>query len=120
MSSTEARLSGSRTASDRVATPRRSRSRMCSAALRGVDERLDLAEEVAAHPGHRGELGAVGDLVQADPEPEVARVGADLALDLDDVRRDQQQLAGVAGEDLVLPEDPAGEVGQDACRPARR
>src|SRR6201991_103025 len=54
-----------------------------AAALGGVDERLDLAEEVGAHPGHRGELGAVGDLVEADPEAEVAGVGAELALDLD-------------------------------------
>ena len=104
MSSTEARLSGSRTASDSVATPRRSRSSdVLAAGLRGVDEGLHLAEEVAAHPRHRGELGAVGDLVQADPEPEVARVGAELALDLDDVRRDQQQLARVAEKTSYCP-----------------
>ena len=91
---------------------RRSRSSRCSPPLRGVHERLHLAEEVRPHPRHGGELGAVGDLVQADPEPEVARVGAELALHLDDVRRDQQQLAGVGGEHLVLAEDPAGQVRQ--------
>ena len=99
----------------RPARPRRGAAAraMLVAALRGVDERLHLAEEVAAHPRHRGELRAVGDLVQADPEPEVARVGAELALHLDDVRRDQQQLARVGGEDLVLPEHPPGQVRQD-------
>ena len=49
--------------------------------------------EVVGHPGHRGELHPVGLLVQAHPEPEVVRVGLELALDVDDVRRDQQQPA---------------------------
>ena len=38
------------------------------------EERLDFALEVVAQPGHGRELGAVGLLVQADPEPEVVRV----------------------------------------------
>ncbi len=38
-----------------------------------------------------------------------------LPLGLDDVRRDQQQLAGGAGEHLVLAEHLAGQVGEDGA-----
>ena len=51
-----------------AARPDRCRSRRSSA--------VDLVEHVLAQPRHRGELHPVGDLVQADPEPEVARVDA--------------------------------------------
>ena len=58
---------------------------------------LDLAHHVLAQPRHRAELHPVGLLVQAHPEPEVARVDVQLALGRDDVRRDQQQPAGLVG-----------------------
>src|SRR4051794_22502718 len=62
----------------------------------GLDELGDLVLEVALEPRERGELQLVGDLVQAHPEAEVARVDAKLALGVDDVRRDQQQPAAGA------------------------
>ena len=61
--------------------------------LDGVGQGVELGEEVVAHPRHGGELDPVGLLVQADPEPEVVRVGVQLALDVDDVRSDEQQPA---------------------------
>ena len=60
----------------------------------------------------------MGLLVHADPEPEVRGVHLELTLDLDDVRGDQEQPAGpvavgaVRREELVLPEDLAGQEGQ--------
>ena len=38
-----------------------------------VEHLLDQAEEVRAHPRDAGELGPVGDLVQRQPQPELAR-----------------------------------------------
>ena len=70
--------------------------------------------EVAAQPRDGGELQLVGDLVQADPEPEVGRVDAELPLGRHDVRRDQQQPAAGA-EDLVLARAPGEE--RKASRP---
>ena len=37
---------------------------------------LDQTEEVRPEPGHAGELGAVGDLVQRHPQSELARAGS--------------------------------------------
>ena len=60
-------------------------------------------------------------LVQADPEPEVARVHVEGALGRDDVRRDQGEPTPLRRtvvevlrrhEDLVLPEHLAGEEGE--------
>ena len=65
--------------------------------LDGAGEREHLGVEVVAHPRHGGELHAVGLLVEADPEAEVGRVDAELALDVDDVGGHQQQPAGVGG-----------------------
>ena len=72
----------------------------------------DLVEHVLAQPRHGGELHPVGDLVQADPEPEVGRVDLELPLDGDDVRRDQQQLAARTVEELELAEHLAGQEAE--------
>jgi hypothetical protein len=89
----------------------------------GEQELAHLLLDVAAQPGHRGELGPVSLLVQAHPPAEVVRVDPEFALDHHDVRRDQGQPAGRrdavgrAGvrrqEKLVLAEDPAGQIGED-------
>ncbi len=70
-----------------------------------------------AQPGHRRELHPVGDLVQSQPEPELARdepvplfdghhVGPDVI--------DQVLVFGilVADQQVVLTQDPGGHVGQ--------
>jgi hypothetical protein len=80
--------------------------------LDDLGQPADLLVEVVAHPRHRGELHAVGLLVQADPEPEVGGVGVDLALDVDDVGRDQQQPARRGVERVELPEHLAAEEAQ--------
>ena len=81
----------------------------------GGRQRLDLGEEVVAHPRHGGELHAVGLLVQAHPQPEVARVGAELALDVDDVGGHEQQPAVGGVERVELAQHLAG---QEAEQPA--
>ena len=83
-----------------------------AAGVDGLGERLDLGEEVVAHPRDGGELHPVGLLVEADPEPEVGRVGAELALDVDDVGRDQQQPAGRLVERVELAEHLGGEEAE--------
>ena len=47
--------------------------------------------------------------MQAHPEPEVGRVGLQLALHVHDVRRHQQQPAVRLAERVELPQDPRGE-----------
>ena len=79
-----------------------------------LHELRDLALEVVLEPRERRELELVGDLVQADPEPEVRRVDPELLLGGDDVRGDEQQPAAGA-EDLVLPEHAGGEEGEQAA-----
>ena len=64
----------------RPARTRRRRGRSPRTSCRGsgsidADELCDQREEVLAHPRHAGELGAVRDLVDRDPQPEVARAG---------------------------------------------
>ena len=83
--------------------------------LHGLGELADLGEQVVAHPRHRGELDPVGLLVQADPEPEVVRVGLELALDVHDVRRDQQQPAVGGVERVELAEHLRGEEAEHAA-----
>ena len=56
-----------------------------STSVASRNARISL-EQVVAQPRHGAELHPVGLLVQADPEPEVARVDAHLALGGDDVR----------------------------------
>ncbi len=68
---------------------------------------LHLAEQVVAQPRDGGELHPVGLLVQAHPEPEVVRVDVELALDVDDVGRDQQQPA--------VPGRGTGRTGRAPC-----
>ena len=75
--------------------------------LDGLGEASDLGEEVVAHPRHRGELHPVGLLVQAHPEPEVRGVDLELALDVDDVGRDQQEPAVGLVERVELAEHAA-------------
>ena len=56
----------------------RVRQRACERARVGVDELEHLVherQEVVAHPRNADELRAVGDLVDRDPQPEVARAG---------------------------------------------
>ena len=106
------RLSGLRTTSTMSANARRTRSAIWSAAAAGVDERAHLGQEMRPQPRHGGELGAVGDLVQANPQPEVTRHGLEFPFDVDDVRRHQEQLSRVAGEHLVLAENLARQVRQ--------
>ena len=83
--------------------------------LDAADDRVHLRAQVVGHPRHRGELHPVGLLVQAHPEPEVVRVGAELALDVDDVGRHQQQPAVLAGtfvEGVELAEHLRAEEAQ--------
>src|SRR5215218_6127423 len=54
---------------------------------------VDLRVHVFPQPRDRGELNAVGLLVQTHPEPEVGRVDLQLTLHGDDVGGDQQQPA---------------------------
>ena len=65
-------------------------------------------------PRDRPELRAMGLLVQAHPEPEIAGDQVELTLDVDDVGGDQQQPADLPGrgERLVLPEHLARQPGQ--------
>ena len=65
----------------------------------------ELGLQVAAQPGHGGELQPVGLLVQADPHPEIAGRDIELLLDLGDVGSDQQQAA------------PAGSAPRTAAAP---
>ena len=68
-------------------------SRLRVVQLRRAEQRLDLPADVGVQPRHGGELGAVRDLVQRDPQAEVRGVDAEAALHLDDVRRHQGQPA---------------------------
>jgi hypothetical protein len=79
-----------------------------------------IAVHVRAKPRDGSELGAVGDLVHADPQAEVARVDVEFAFGGHDVRSNQSEPA-VAGrlvigrgrqEELVLPQHLAREVGE--------
>ncbi len=120
MSSTLERPSGLRTTStsdrDGVAQPGGHLLRGAA----GVDERSHLGQEVAPQPRYGGELGPVGHLVQAYPEPEVARRRLEPALYLDDVRRHEQQLPRVGREHLVLAEHLTRQIGQDRAGLHRR
>ena len=85
-----------------------------------LDELVDLALEVVAQPRHGGELDPVGLLVEADPQPEVGRVGLELALGVHDVRRDEEQPAdstasGLPGERVELAEHLAGEEAEQGA-----
>ncbi len=82
------------------------------------DAFVDEAEEVGAHPGHAGELRPVGELVDGDPEAELARREPVPALERDDVRADVvdevARVVGVLGEQqVVLAEDPGGHPAED-------
>ncbi len=75
---------------------------------------------MAPQPRRGRELHAVGLLVQADPQTEVAGIDVEFALGVDDVGRHQGQSPGrrvAVGvrwqEQLVLAEDLSGQVGQD-------
>ncbi len=111
--------------------------------LDAVGQVADLGAQVVAHPRDRGELHAVRLLVEADPQPEVGRVDAELTLDVDDVGGHQEQATGVgraggvpvvaeAVEGVELPEDLGaqeaehqahlgpGDAGPDGQRQAVR
>src|SRR5438309_181524 len=51
--------------------------RLAGVDLGSVDEALDQSGEVASHPGDRGELQLVGDLVEGQPHAELAGVELD-------------------------------------------
>ena len=72
------------------------------------------AEQVVAQPGHRGELHAVGLLVQADPEPEVVGSTPSSRSTCDDVGRDQQQPARASP-----PVRGTARTGRAPCRTGR-
>ena len=58
----------------------------------------------------------MGALVQADPQPEIGRVGAEFPFDLDDVRCHQQQAprpGRIAAERVELAENLAGQEPED-------
>ena len=71
-----------------------------------IEELRHLILHVGAEPLDRGELGPVGLLVQAHPEPEVPWLDVEVPLGGDDVGGDQQQ-----------PSDPA--PGRRRRRPRR-
>ena len=70
--------------------PRRDRARV---EFGDVGEGRQLALQVVAQPRDGRELHPVGLLVQAHPEPEVARRHVEPALDVGDVRRHEEQPA---------------------------
>ena len=90
------------------------------ARLDGLADRLDLGEEVVAHPRHRGELHPVRLLVEAHPEPEVGGIDAELALDVDDVGRHQEQPARRARRTGRTGRAPCWRGSRAARRPRRR
>ena len=102
---------------DRAGQPRAQLGRV---GLDGGGQRVDLVEHVLAQPRDGGELHAVGDLVQAHPQPEVVRVDLELALDGDEVRRDEQQLAARAGRRTRTGRAPCRTGSRGRRRPARR
>ena len=86
----------------------------------GIDRRqraLDQRQEVGLHPGHAGELRPVGDLVDRDPEPEVAGPEREALLQREDVAADVVDGVGggvvVEHEQVVLAEHPLGEVPEE-------
>ena len=112
-SSTDARLSGLRVASARVATPRRTRSNIWSWSS------CDASTKACTSPrkwprSHGTAVNWVRWVTSCRQTQSRKSRGSALepALGLDDVRRDEQQLARVGGEDLVLAEHPAGQVGE--------
>lgn len=89
--------------------------------VRLAEEGLDLALDVVPQPRDGGELGAVGLLMEAHPQPEVVRFHLQLALHVHDVRRDEQQppalsrgrqVPGGRCERLVLAQDTGGQERQ--------
>ena len=83
----------------------------------GLQQLSHQADEVIAQPGHRRELHPVGDLVQSQPEPELARDEFVPLLDRHHVGSDvidQILVFGilVADQEVVLTQDPGGHVGQ--------
>ena len=79
-----------------------------------LDEIPDERGEVVGEPRNRAELHPMGLLVQAHPEPEVARRHLQLPFDVHDGRGHEQQPALLPRlrEDLVLTEHLAGEPGE--------
>ena len=74
--------------------------------------------EVVAHPGDGRELATVGDLVEGEPETELARLEAVELLEGHHVRADEVHevlvLDGLLGEEeVVLTEHPGGEPTED-------
>jgi hypothetical protein len=99
-----------------VLTTARARRRL----LQGVDEALgvgvdrserllDEREEVLAHPPHAGELGAVGHLMEREPQTELTRWECKALLEREHVRADVVDEVLVSGavldhQKVVLPE----------------
>ncbi len=99
--------------------------------LEGADPLLHQGDEVVAHPGDGGELAAVGDLVEGQPQPELAGLEPVELLEGHHVRADEVHqvlvLDGVLGEQqVVLAEHPGGQPAEHQAHlgagghPARR
>ena len=102
----------------------RARERLHEPPRIGVDRRqraLDQREVVGLHPRHAGELRPVRDLVDRDPEPEVARPEREALLQREDVAADVVDGVGrgvvvVEHEQVVLAEHALREVARAARR----
>ena len=117
----------------------RARQRLHETARIRIDRRqgaLHQREVVRLHPRHAGELGPVGDLVDRDPQTEVARAEREALLQREDVAPDVIDRVGrrvvVEHEQVVLAEHALGEVPEqhaglgprhataDGCDPTAR
>ena len=90
----------------------------------GEQELRHLVLHVVAQPGDRGELGPVGLLVQAHPQPEVVRVDLELPLRADDVGRDERRgrpagaaARGVRAAGTARTGRAPGSPGRRGCAP---
>ena len=84
----------------------------------GIEVFVDQPSHVPAEPRRRRELHAVGDLVDRDPQSEVAWDKTVSALHLDQVGTDEvdQPVIVRREENVELPEDPSRDVAEDRTR----
>ena len=107
---------------DAAAAPRRSASGSGSTA----SSVCSTSARKCPHPRHAGELGPVGDLVQREPQPELAGREGEALLEREDVGPDVVDEVLVVGvlvlddEQVVLAEHPASTSSRAARRARRR